>query len=74
MVTKTKGIGRIILTNTTLIFFCCIILILTYRLQDDLFLDVLFLYILLSPVASIGIFIYSKAIDKMKQGSYLNNN
>jgi multisubunit Na+/H+ antiporter MnhF subunit len=67
MVTRTKGIGRIIIINLICNFFCCIILLLSHLVEDKFFIDIIFFYILMSPLSAIGIFIYSKYKNAKKK-------
>ena len=62
--TKAKYMSRILLINSAISCMAVAMLLLAYYFKDTNFIDVIFFYIIMSPIGFYGIFIYYKNMAK----------
>ena len=75
--TKAKYMSRILLINSAVSCMAVAMLLLAYYFKDTNFIDVIFFYIIMSPIGFYGIFVYYKNIiktDKTALFDKTNNN
>ena len=62
--TKAKYMSRVLLINSAISCMAVAMLLLAYYFKDTNFIDVIFFYIIMSPIGFYGIFIYYKNMAK----------
>ena len=67
--TKAKYMSRILLINSAISCMAVAMLLLAYYFKDTNFIDVIFFYIIMSPIGFYGIFIYYKNMAKKNKGT-----
>ncbi len=72
--TKATYMSRIVLINSAISCLAVAMLLLTYYFKDNNFIDVIFFYIIMSPVGFYGIFLYYKHSFKKKVPGLLEQN
>ena len=67
--TKAKYMSRVLLINSAISCMAVAMLLLAYYFKDTNFIDVIFFYIIMSPIGFYGIFIYYKNMAKKNKGT-----
>ena len=62
--TRAKYMSRVLLINSAISCMAVAMLLLAYYFKDTNFIDVIFFYIIMSPIGFYGIFIYYKNMAK----------
>lgn len=76
--TKATYMSRIVLINSAISCLAVAMLLLTYYFKDNNFIDVIFFYIIMSPIGFYGIFLYykysfKKKVSKIEQNDNMIN-
>ena len=73
--TKASYMSRILLINSAISCLAVAMLLLSYYFKDTNFIDVIFFYIIMSPIGFYGLFLYYKytAKDRNKQENITSN-
>ena len=66
--------SKILLANSAISCLAIAMLLLTYYFKDNNFINVIFFYIIMSPIGFYGIFLYHKNIYQKKNSKKINNN
>ncbi len=64
--TQADYMSKILLINSAISCLAVAILLLAYYFKDNNFIDVIFFYIIMSPIGFYGIFLYHKNKPKQK--------
>ena len=65
--TKASYMSRILLINSAISCLAVAMLLLSYYFKDTNFIDVLFFYIIMSPIGFYGLFLYYKYTSNSKE-------
>lgn len=71
--TKATYMSRIVLINSAVSCLAVAMLLLTYYFKDNNFIDVIFFYIIMSPIGFYGIFLYYKYSFKSNKSKIEEN-
>ena len=71
---RSDDLGKIIVMNSAISCFAVAMSMLTFYFKDTNFIDVIFFYIIMSPIGFYGLFLYYKYRSKNKNPDNLQNN
>lgn len=70
---RADYMSKILLANSAISCLAIAMLLLTYYFKDNNFINVIFFYIIMSPIGFYGIFLYHKSLYQ-KNSKKVNNN
>ena len=72
--TKAEYMSRLLLVNSAVSCLAVAMLLLAFYFKDNNFSDVIFFYIIMSPIGFYGIFLYYKNTHQLHKNTDNNNN
>ena len=72
--TKAEYMSRLLLVNSAVSCLAVAMLLLAFYFKDNNFIDVIFFYIIMSPIGFYGIFLYYKNTYQLHKNTDNNNN
>lgn len=72
--TKAEYMSRLLLVNSAVSCLAVAMLLLAFYFKDNNFIDVIFFYIIMSPIGFYGIFLYYKNTHQLHKNTDNNNN